>query len=393
MEKYPSVSIIFVNYNGRKILGNLFIRFLESIRGLQYPGQVEVLAVDNNSDDDSISLIRKILPHALIVKLKENIGYINAVNLALKYTNGDYVLILNNDVILPKNFLLNAIDNIKELGQKYGDVVLAALQIVGDAKRYLGTKPILNVLGQALYVDYLSPLENLTKQISRLPKCWSGVYPDGAAFIISRSTIEKLKYIVFIPIFKMYFDDVELGIRLTLLGVPIFYCKNLIIYHRLYSTSKITIQYKKYINFNINRLMTLLSLMNSDIQRVFVLFLYLILDLFTLSLLMLKNRSNIFTSLYHYLKEIKRVYHGAEFIRRYYDSIAGSSFNNRYFLLKLFDHHPILLPRWLCQTRYSRQIIELLTPIVLLYSFFISHNLYKTYKAKGLRYSCIETLS
>mgnify|MGYP001770697182 CR=1 FL=1 len=393
MEKYPSISIIFVNYNGKKVLGNLFIKFLASLRDQQYSGLVDIIAVDNNSDDDSVSLIRDILPQATIIRLKENIGYINAVNIAIKYINTDYVLVLNNDVILPKNFLLNAINIITELSQKYGDIVLVPLQIVGDGKRYLGTKPIINILGQALYVDYLSPLEKLVRQNTKLPRCWRGSYPDGAAFMMSRRTIERLKQIIFIPIFKMYFDDVELGVRLNLLKIPIFYCKDLIIYHKLYSTSKLTIQYRKYINFNINRLMTLLPLMNSYIKKILLLFLYLSLDLIMLFLLMIKNRSNIFISFYHYFKEMKRVFSGAKFIRKYYDLITDARVDYQDFLLKLMDQHPILLPRWLCNTQFSKYIIYLVSAVTLLYSFFISPALFRAYKANGLRYSCIETLS
>ena len=168
--RWPSVTIIFVNYNGAKLLGKLFERFLESIRSQEYRGKIEVIAIDNNSSDYSIDLIKQKIPEAKIIGLKENVGYVNAVNLGLGKATGKYIIILNNDIILSKNFVQKIIRRIKELESRTKkEVVLVPIQIVGEGNKILGTITVVNVLGQALHLDYLMPKQFFHRIYPKIP--------------------------------------------------------------------------------------------------------------------------------------------------------------------------------------------------------------------------------
>ena len=56
-EERPLVTIITLNYNGRRFLGNLF----DSLRKCSYPN-LEIIMVDNCSRDDSVAFVRKNYP-------------------------------------------------------------------------------------------------------------------------------------------------------------------------------------------------------------------------------------------------------------------------------------------------------------------------------------------
>ena len=93
MEKEePLVSVIIVNLNGRKYLENC----LRSLMNITYH-RIEILLIDNNSDDDSIEFVKKNYPSIIILKLDKNYGFAYPNNLAVRNTKGEFVLFLNND--------------------------------------------------------------------------------------------------------------------------------------------------------------------------------------------------------------------------------------------------------------------------------------------------------
>ena len=96
----PKVSVIIVNYNGKKLLE----KCLESLFKVEYDN-FEVIVVDNNSTDDSVQFITKIYPSIIIIKLDSNKGFAEPNNLGAKIAKGDFLLLLNNDTIVTPNFI------------------------------------------------------------------------------------------------------------------------------------------------------------------------------------------------------------------------------------------------------------------------------------------------
>lgn len=97
--KKPLISIIVLNWNGKKLLRSC----LDSIRGQNESG-FEIILCDNNSSDGSVEFVRENYPEALILELKENLGYTGANNAAARLARGSYLVFLNNDVKLSPDF-------------------------------------------------------------------------------------------------------------------------------------------------------------------------------------------------------------------------------------------------------------------------------------------------
>ena len=92
----PLVSIIILNKNGFIQLKRLFKDFEETI---QYPSY-EIILVDNASTDNSISFLKELsnnLP-LTIVQNTENKSFSEANNQAADIAQGEFLLLLNNNV-------------------------------------------------------------------------------------------------------------------------------------------------------------------------------------------------------------------------------------------------------------------------------------------------------
>jgi GT2 family glycosyltransferase len=98
--KSVEISIIIVNYNGQKWLPGC----LRSIENQTF-NSFEVIIIDNNSTDNSLSIIKKYCPHAKIIKSVKNTGFGVANNIGAKKAKGRYQFFLNTDTVLTPNCL------------------------------------------------------------------------------------------------------------------------------------------------------------------------------------------------------------------------------------------------------------------------------------------------
>lgn len=102
------LSIIIVNYNGSAFLKNCISSIKKNIHSLYY----EIIVVDNYSTDNSLKDIEGICNNLKIIKNKTNLGFAAANNIGVHQSEGEYILLLNNDTLLVDD-LKPAIDLLK----------------------------------------------------------------------------------------------------------------------------------------------------------------------------------------------------------------------------------------------------------------------------------------
>jgi len=108
MKKHPKVFIIILNYNGSDVLK----KCLTSVFKIDYPN-LEIIVVDNNSLDGSLEMAKANFSKAIFIKNEANLGFAAGNNVGIKFAlerAADFVLLLNNDVEVEKNFLTQLID-------------------------------------------------------------------------------------------------------------------------------------------------------------------------------------------------------------------------------------------------------------------------------------------
>lgn len=93
------VSVIFVNYKTGEMTSNAIKSVIEKTKNIEY----EIIAVDNNSQDNSIDNIEKEFNNVRIIRSPINGGFGFANNLAIKQASGKYILCLNTDTLLINN--------------------------------------------------------------------------------------------------------------------------------------------------------------------------------------------------------------------------------------------------------------------------------------------------
>src|SRR3990167_3588718 len=112
----PFVSIITVNYNGKKYLDV----FLQSAMVLNYAkDRYEIIVVDNASRDGSKSFVKKHFPSVKIVESTKNLGFGMGNNLGITKARGDLFFLVNNDTAMDKNSLKEIVDCYRRWSYKH----------------------------------------------------------------------------------------------------------------------------------------------------------------------------------------------------------------------------------------------------------------------------------
>jgi GT2 family glycosyltransferase len=110
----PSVSAVIVNWNH----GHLLSRCLDALLAQDY-SQLAIAVVDNASQDGSPDWIADRYPGVRLWRFARNLGFSAALNWGVSHTEGDFVLSLNPDVVVMRDFvgeLVEAIVRDEEIG-------------------------------------------------------------------------------------------------------------------------------------------------------------------------------------------------------------------------------------------------------------------------------------
>lgn len=102
----PKISLLIVSYNVKQYI----VHCIDSIKCSNYDGDIEIIVVDNNSFDNSLSEVKAKYPDVIDIQNNENYGFGKAVNQAARKATGDYYLILNPDTILEENTISTFVD-------------------------------------------------------------------------------------------------------------------------------------------------------------------------------------------------------------------------------------------------------------------------------------------
>jgi len=214
------ILLVIVNYNGKKLLEKHLPDVLKvSISNL------DIVISDNGSTDGSVEFIKNRYPFIKIVENDKNIGFGRANNKVIKkYPNYDAYLLLNNDISPRKEFLkelVTVLENNENVGC-VGSKVLYSQKENG--------KDIINSAGMIIDRHYLGydRYEGIkdSNKYSIIEEV-DGV--TGATMLIPRKVWEEVGG--FNERMFLYYEDVDLCLRIKDLGYKIFYCGKSIVFH------------------------------------------------------------------------------------------------------------------------------------------------------------------
>jgi biofilm PGA synthesis N-glycosyltransferase PgaC len=93
---YPPVSILIAAYNEEENLPETF----RGLRGLDYPGQVEIIVVDDGSTDGTVEVLKSQNIPRLVVIEAEHGGKAHALNLGLEHVTSDIMITIDADTFM-----------------------------------------------------------------------------------------------------------------------------------------------------------------------------------------------------------------------------------------------------------------------------------------------------
>ena len=205
------ISVIIVNWN----VADSLERCVKSVMDTKY-ANLELIIIDNNSETK---------PKSVSIQNSTNIGLPRAWNQGLDQASGDYILILNPDTRLPRNFFTKAVSYLKfhsgvgVLGPKFldpdgtpqGSVFPEPSIIVAARKYWFGQK------GLSL------------KECPAVDKPVAVNCISGACMFFPKTTMEKIGQ--FTEKVFMYYEDLDYCRRLRRAGLKIVFHPGITIIH------------------------------------------------------------------------------------------------------------------------------------------------------------------
>ena len=229
MQSSPLVSVIILNYNGLRYLGQGLKDCLDSVLRTNYPN-LEVIFVDNGSTDGSVNFVRENFAKSKIkmIKNKKNMGFSGGFNTGIRASNGKYLALLSNDMTVDRGWLEPVI-RLMESDQQVG---LAGFKFL----LYDNTN-LIDCVGHYLYLGgHVKAVGR--HEVDRGQYNTNIDYFDfiGGAMVIRKKTVQDVG--LFDPEFKVYSEDVDLCFRIRKGGYKTVYVHDAVIWHKHSSTFK-----------------------------------------------------------------------------------------------------------------------------------------------------------
>ncbi|MDQ5970582.1 MAG: hypothetical protein QG603_359 [Patescibacteria group bacterium] len=225
----PKISVIIVNWRVRKLLEEC----LRSIYRQADAEEVEVIVVDNDSQDSTSEMLMVQFPQVKSIALAKNKGFAYANNLGIKIASGQLIMLLNPDTVLNDNFFTQVFEY---MASNPNAAIVGPLILNNDSsvqasvRRFPGWRSQMlillkmkNIMPQQKWLaNYLIP--NFDYQaIAEVDQIM------GAAMIIRRSTFDKIglldsKYFI-------WFEEVDFCQRAKKHGLSIKFVPNFSLKH------------------------------------------------------------------------------------------------------------------------------------------------------------------
>jgi GT2 family glycosyltransferase len=208
-----SISVIIPTWNRADLLRSVLENLSEQSRP---PDQI--IVVDNGSTDETARVATE--HNALLISLRENLGFASAVNAGLREITGDWVLIINNDVMLEREWLRRTLTAMEKSGAVFGTGKLLRTQ---DHRIIDGTWDLVSRAAYAWRCGNGRPDSTVW---STAREIWLA---PMTAVLMHRCVFEQVGDLE--SRFESYYEDVDFGIRCTLRGLRGIYEPEAIAFH------------------------------------------------------------------------------------------------------------------------------------------------------------------
>jgi GT2 family glycosyltransferase len=215
-----TVSAIVVTYNSADsvIPGLRVLRDeVESVGG-------DLMVFDNNSDDETVSLIKKEYPGLRLFESDKNLGFGEANNRAAKMVDGEYLFFANPDMILDWGALKNLLKTIRK--QPDAGAVVARLHNTDGSfqptcRNFPNFYNIFFSRGSVLNHKMLPAKAGRTYTLGDFDRITEVPAASAACMLMEKALFEKIGG--FDNRFFLFMEDTDLSLRIKLAGKKVFF--------------------------------------------------------------------------------------------------------------------------------------------------------------------------
>ena len=231
MTEEKIISIITINYNGLKDTCEL----METLP--LDDTSIEVIVVDNASQQDEASVIEQRYPQVKVIRSSENLGFAGGNNLGIEASCGKYLYFINNDTLL--SLQGNAVANTKHGMQPELRYLVERLE--SDPQIGMVCPKIRFTWGDNLiqFAGY-TPLSRVTlrnnaigfneSDYGQYDTAHPTPYGHGAAMMVRREAIDKAGMMP--TCFFLYYEELDWSMMIRRAGYTIWYEPASTIYHK-----------------------------------------------------------------------------------------------------------------------------------------------------------------
>jgi len=239
------LSVIIVNYNVKYFLEQALLSVVRASTDLS----VEIFVVDNNSVDDSVSMVREKFPKVIMIANAGNPGFSVANNQAIRQAKGKYILLLNPDTVVEENTFKICLDFMNQHPQAGGvgvKMIDGSGNFLPESKRgfpspfvaFCKTFGLSSLFPKSktfnrYHLGFLNDNENHEVEVLA-----------GAFMWLRRSVLDEVGLLD--EAFFMYGEDIDLSYRIVKGGYKNYYVADTrIIHYKGESTKKGSLNYVK----------------------------------------------------------------------------------------------------------------------------------------------------
>ncbi len=211
-------SVVIPNWNGRHFLAVC----LTSLQQQTY-NDIEIIVVDNASDDGSQALIREGFPQVQLITLPENRGFTGACNIGMQAASGEIIALLNNDTEVDVNWVKEIVEGFCS-DQEVG--MVASKMLLFDKRDHFHTAG--DTFGTDGSAGNRGAWERDIGQYNRVEYVFGAC---GGAGAYRKSMLDDIGLLD--DDFFFLLEDIDLAWRAQLAGYKALYVPSAVVYHHL----------------------------------------------------------------------------------------------------------------------------------------------------------------
>lgn len=242
---WPSVAVVIPNFNGRQLLQECYA----SLMSLDYPsGRVQIVLVDNGSSDGSVEFTQANYPEVAVVTNRTNLGFARACNQGAEAAASEYVAFLNNDMRVHRAWLTELV---KPLLEDETIAAAASKILTWDGKSIDFAGGSVNFTGHGFQLEmHDTNIGRYVEQKDLLFACGGSMIARRGVFLDAGGFDED---------YFAFFEDVDLGWRLWVLGYRVVFAPRSICYHKHHGTASRFPDYQLRVLYERNALYTIIK--------------------------------------------------------------------------------------------------------------------------------------